>query len=47
MVKVNKTISVENDLWYNFKKYCLSNKKDMSEVISDLILKEMKGGKTK
>lgn len=47
MVKVNKTISVENDLWYNFKKFCLNDKKDMSQVISELLLKELKGGNKK
>jgi|2_EtaG_2_1085320.scaffolds.fasta_scaffold06217_3 hypothetical protein len=40
--KIATSIKVSSELWQEFKIYCIRQKKEMSELITELIIKEMK-----
>jgi len=41
MAKKKTSLVIEEDLWKEMKKHCIDLGKDMSEVIEDLIRKEV------
>jgi len=47
VMKINRTISVDSDLWLRFEVYCNERGYKRSNVIDNLIEKEVYGGKEK
>ncbi|MEM3074968.1 MAG: hypothetical protein QW727_03445 [Candidatus Pacearchaeota archaeon] len=42
MVKKKTSLVIDEDLWQEVKIYCIKQKKDISEWLSELIKKELK-----
>ena len=42
MVKKKTSLVIEEDLWQEVKIYCIKQKKDISEWLTELIKKELK-----
>ncbi|MEK6874695.1 MAG: hypothetical protein AABX52_03020 [Nanoarchaeota archaeon] len=42
MVKKKTSLVIDEDLWQDVKIYCIKQKKDISEWLSELIRKELK-----